>query len=143
MYTYTLETIIQAGRNRIAITSVPIRTNGELRKSRLFKSMGSYMKSFMMYRPLKFFGIIAALFFIPGLALGIRFLVLGASGHVQSLILAAVLMMMGTQTFIMGLQADLISANRKLLEDIQYRVRKSDADSGKPTADLEINGKEE
>ncbi|MBR6880638.1 MAG: glycosyltransferase family 2 protein [Clostridiales bacterium] len=151
MYTYTLETIIQAGRNRIAITSVPIRTNGELRKSRLFKSMGSYMKrsagviirSFMMYRPLKFFGIIAALFFIPGLALGIRFLVLGASGHVQSLILAAVLMMMGTQTFIMGLQADLISANRKLLEDIQYRVRKSDADSGKPTADLEINSKEE
>lgn len=149
MYTYTLETIIQAGRNRIAITSVPIRTNGELRKSRLFKSMSAYMKrsagviirSFMMYRPLRFFGWIAALFFIAGLALGIRFLIVGGSGHIQSLILAAVLMMMGGQTFVMGLQADLIAANRKLLEDIQYRVRRQDADSGKLTADLEVNNK--
>lgn len=146
-YTYTLETIIQAGRNRIAITSVPIRTNGELRKSRLFKSMSAYMKrsagviirSFMMYRPLRFFGKIAALFFVIGLAIGIRFLVVGAEGHIQSLILAAVFLMMGAQTFIMGLQADLIAANRKLLEDVQYRVRKMEVDTGKPTADLEVN----
>ena len=148
-YTYTLETIIQAGRNRIAITSVPIRTNGELRKSRLFKSMGSYMKrsagviirTYMMYRPLAFFGVIAALFFIPGLALGIRFLILGGSGHVQSLILAAVLMMLGAQTFFMGLQADLIAANRKLLEDVQYRVRKLEVKSGEMSSDIEVNDK--
>ncbi len=146
-YTYTLETIIQAGRNRIAIASVPIRTNGELRKSRLFKSMGSYIKrsagvivrSFMMYRPFRFFAKISIAFILPGVALGIRFLVLGGTGHVQSLILASVLVMMGAQIFVMGLQADLIAANRKLLEDIQYRVRKQDAETGKPVADLEIN----
>ncbi|MCQ2532324.1 MAG: glycosyltransferase family 2 protein [Saccharofermentans sp.] len=147
MYTYTLETIIQAGRNRIAITSVPIGTNPELRKSRLFKSMTAYMKrsagviirSFMMYRPLKFFSMFAAVFMLVGLALGIRFLCLGSSGHVQSLLLAVTFFIIGAQTFIMGLQADLIAANRKLLEDIQYRVRRQDADAGKPTADLEIN----
>ncbi len=150
-YTYTLETIIQAGRNRIAITSVPIRTNGELRESRLFKSMSAYMKrsagvivrSFMMYRPLRFFGKLSVVFFVPAIALGIRFLILGGTGHVQSLLLAAVLAMMGTQTFMMGLQADLIAANRKLLEDIQYRVRKHDVESDLPVADLEINKKEE
>ena len=103
------------------------------------RSAGVIMRSYMMYRPLAFFGAIAALFLIAGAALGIRFLVLGGTGHVQSLILAAVLLMMGAQTFIMGLQADLIAANRKLLEDIQYRVRKQDADSGKSVADLEIN----
>ncbi|MBO4636380.1 MAG: glycosyltransferase family 2 protein [Clostridiales bacterium] len=148
-YTYTLETIIQAGRNRIAITSVPIRTNGELRKSRLFKSMGAYMKrsagviirTYMMYKPLAFFGILSAIFFVPGLALGIRFLVLGGTGHIQSLILAAVLMMLGAQTFFMGLQADLIASNRKLLEDVQYRVRKLEVRSGEPSSDLEVNDK--
>ena len=147
MYTYTLETIIQAGRNRIAITSVPIGTNPELRKSRLFKSMTAYMKrsagviirSFMMYRPLKFFSMFAAIFVLAGIGLGIRFLCLGAAGHTQSLLLAVTFLLVGVQTFIMGLQADLIAANRKLLEDIQYRVRKMDADTGKPTADLEIN----
>lgn len=150
-YTYTLETIIQAGRNRIAITSVPIGTNPELRKSRLFKSMSAYMKrsagviirSFMMYRPLKFFGYISALFVLVGLALGIRFLCMGAEGHVQSLLLAVTFFIIGAQTFIMGLQADLISANRKILEDIQYRIRKNDAATGMPTADLIVNDKKE
>ncbi len=147
MYTYTLETIIQAGRNRIAITSVPIRTNPELRKSRLFKSMSAYMKrsagviirSFMMYRPLKFFGMISALFILVGVILGVRFLVLGATGHVQSLLLAVTFFIIGVQSFVMGLQADLISANRKILEDIQYRIRKNDANTGTKTADLIIN----
>lgn len=147
MYTYTLETIIQAGQKRIAITSVPIGTNPELRESRLFSSMNSYMKrsavviirSFMMYRPLKFFSMFAALFTLVGVILGVRFLVLGASGHVQSLLLAVTFLLIGAMTFILGLQADLIAANRKILEDIQYRVRRQDADSGKPTADLEIN----
>ncbi len=139
-YTYTLETIIQAGRNRIAMESVPIRTNPELRKSRLFSSMFGYvkrstitiMRSFMMYRPMSFFLTIGGVIFLLGLILGIRFLVFfltgSGTGHIQSLILASVLLMIGFQTAIIGLQADLIAANRKLLEDIQYHVRKLDYD---------------
>lgn len=140
-YTYTLETIIQAGRNKIAMESVPIRTNPELRKSRLFSSMFGYVKrsmvtivrSFMMYKPLRFFTLIGGIFLLIGLALGIRFLVyfcMGAgTGHIQSLILASTLSMMGFMTVIIGLQADVIAGNRKLLEDIQYHVRKLDYDA--------------
>lgn len=137
-YTYTLETIIQAGHNKAAIQSVNIHTNPETRKSRLFKSIWAYMRrsasviirSFMMYKPLRFFGIIGGLLFAVGFGIGVRFLVYyftgDGSGHVQSLIFAAILMLLGFQTIMMGLQADLIAANRKLLEDIQYRVRKAD-----------------
>ena len=142
-YTYTLETIVQAGRNKMAITSVPIRTNPELRKSRLCNSMFGYIKksmltiirAFMMYKPLRFFTIIGSTIFLIGLILGIRFLVfvfMGASGgHIQSLILASTLLLLGFQTFISGLQADLIASNRKLLEDIQERVRRLDYDHDK------------
>ena len=142
-YTYTLETIVQAGRNKMAITSVPIRTNPELRKSRLFNSMFGYIKksmltiirAFMMYKPLRFFTIIGSAIFLIGLILGIRFLVfvfMGESGgHIQSLILASTLLLLGFQTFISGLQADLIASNRKLLEDIQERVRRLDYDHDK------------
>ena len=142
-YTYTLETIVQAGRNNMAITSVPIRTNPELRKSRLFNSMFGYIKksmltiirAFMMYKPLRFFTIIGSTIFLIGLILGIRFLVfvfMGESGgHIQSLILASTLLLLGFQTFISGLQADLIASNRKLLEDIQERVRRLDYDHDK------------
>ena len=142
-YTYTLETIVQAGRNKMAITSVPIRTNPELRKSRLFNSMFGYIKksmltiirAFMMYKPLRFFTIIGSTIFLIGLILGIRFLVfvfMGESGgHIQSLILASTLLLLGFQPFISGLQADLIASNRKLLEDIQERVRRLDYDHDK------------
>ena len=142
-YTYTLETIVQAGRNKMAITSVPIRTNPELRKSRLFNSMFGYIKksmltiirAFMMYKPLRFFTIIGSVIFLIGLILGIRFLVfvfMGESGgHIQSLILASTLLLLGFQTFISGLQADLIASNRKLLEDNQERVRRLDYDHDK------------
>ena len=135
-YTYTLETIVQAGREKIAMTSVPIRTNGELRPSRLFSSMFGYVKksmvtiirAYIMYKPLQFFTIVGLVPFLIGIALGIRYLVFmavgAAGGHIQSLILAAVLLMMGFMTFIIGLQADLIAKNRKLLEDVQYQVRK-------------------
>ena len=136
-YTYTLETIIQAGWNRTAMVSVPVRTNPELRPSRLFSSMWRYMKrsaavimrTFAMYKPMRFFGIIGSIFFGMGVVLGIRFLVISlvtgsASGHIQSLILCAALLMIGVQIIITGVQADLISDNRKLLEDVQYRVRK-------------------
>jgi len=142
-YTYTLETIIQAGRNKMALISVPIRTNKETRKSRLFSNMWAYIKrstsviirAFMMYKPLKFFCIIGFIIFSLGVILGIRYLVYlfidNSTGHVQSLILAAILMMIGFQTFITGLQADLIAANRKILEEIQYRVRKMECEQEK------------
>lgn len=141
-YTYTLETIIQAGWNRTAMTSVPVRTNPELRPSRLFKSMGRYIKrsatvilrSFAMYKPMRFFGMIGGVFFLLGLILGVRFLWIflatgSGSGHIQSLILCAVLLMIGVQAFLTGVLADIISDNRKLLEDVQYRVRKMECDA--------------
>lgn len=142
-YTYTLETIIQAGHNKVAMTSVPIRTNAETRPSRLFSSMWRYMKrsasvitrSTIMYSPLKFFGIVGLILFALGLILGIRFLVFyltgDGDGHVQSLILTAILMMLGFQTIITGLLADTIAANRKIMEDIQYRVRKMECETDK------------
>ncbi|MBE6875284.1 MAG: glycosyltransferase family 2 protein [Ruminococcus sp.] len=139
-YTYTLETIIQAGHNKIAMTSVPIRTNAETRPSRLFSSMWKYMKrsatvitrSFVMYSPLKFFSIVGGILFLLGAILGIRFLIFMAmgdgAGHVQSLILTAILIMLGFQTITIGLLGDTIAANRKILEDVQYRVRKIECD---------------
>ena len=139
-YTYTLETIVQAGRSKIAMESVPIRTNAELRPSRLFSSMFGYVKksmltilrAFMMYRPLMVFSVIGSIIFAIGLAIGVRFLVYyfggSGAGHMQSLILASTLMLLGFQTFIVGILADIISANRKILEDVQYHVRKLDFD---------------
>ena len=148
-YTYTLETIVQAGRNKIACTSVKIRTNGELRPSRLFSSMFGYVKksmltigrAFLMYKPLKFFVTIGSILFAIGVALGIRFLYFlcigTGNGHTQSLILASMMIILGVMTGIVGLQADVISANRKLLEDIQYHVRKLDYDAKKDDKDKE------
>ena len=139
-YTYTLETIIQAGREKIAITSVPIRTNAELRPSRLFRSMRSYIKksaltiirAFMMYKPLKFFGIIGMIPFGIGTILGVRYLIYLAfdpnTGHVPSLILAAILLLMGVQTFVVGLHADIMAANRKMIEEIKYHLKKMEYD---------------
>lgn len=135
-YTYTLETIIQAGRRNIAITSVPIRTNGELRESRLFKSIPAYIKrsvftifrTFLMYKPLRFFATLGISIFTIGVLVGLRFLyfyTIGlGNGHVQSLLLAVLLIIVGFQSSIFGLIADLIADNRKLIEDVQYRVRK-------------------
>ena len=139
-YTYTLETIIQAGREKISITSVPVRTNAELRPSRLFHSMRSYVKksaltiirAFMMYKPLKFFGIIGMIPFTMGFILSVRYLIYLASdphtGHVPSLILAAILLLIGVQTFIVGLHADVMAANRKMIEEVKYHVKKMEYD---------------
>ena len=129
------------------MTSVPIRTNAELRPSRLFNSMFGYVKksmvtivrAFMMYKPLRFFSIIGGIIFLIGFLIGIRFLVFFAqgegNGHVQSLILSSTLLLLGFETLIVGLQADIIAANRKILEDIQYRIKKMDYDKN----DKEIN----
>lgn len=137
-YTYTLETIIQAKAKGLEIISVPIRVNPELRKSRLIKNVFDYIKRstftmlrmFIVYRPFRFFAIIGLLFLIPGLLVGLRFLYFylfgSGSGHVQSLILAAVLVLTGVQIGLIAVLADLLSVNRKLLEDIQTRLKKQE-----------------
>lgn len=140
-YTYTLETIVQAGREKIAITSVPVRTNEELRPSRLFHSIWGYVKksmitilrAYMMYKPLKCFTYLASVPMLIGLLIGFRFLyymALGNSpGHIQSLILGCTLIIIGFLTFMIGLVADVIAANRKLLQDTQYHVRRAEYDA--------------
>ena len=141
-YTYTLETIVQAGRQKMAITSVPIRTNGELRPSRLFHSMFGYVKksmltigrALMMYKPLYCFAWLAGIFGITGIGIGIRFLVYyfngSGAGHIQSLILASMFVIIAVMCAVIGLLGDVISANRKLLEDIQFELRKMDYGPG-------------
>lgn len=137
-YTYTLETIVQAGRERIPITSVPIRTNAELRPSRLFHSIWGYVKksmltiirAYIMYKPLKCFSYLASLPMLIGLLYAVRFIscyMTGTgAGHVQSLILGCTLIILGFLTFMIGLMADVISANRKILEDAQYHARRAE-----------------
>jgi glycosyltransferase involved in cell wall biosynthesis len=134
-YTYTLETIIQAGQKNMLVRSVPIRVNADLRPSRLITSLPAYLRKsiltiiriFVIYRPARFFGLIAAVLFGSGLLLGLRFVLLAAmgsgAGHVQSLILAGALLTMGFQTLLVAFLADLISANRKLLEEIRFMGR--------------------
>ena len=140
-YTYTLETIVQAGRGKMAMVSVPIRTNSELRPSRLFRSMFSYVKkgmvtilrAYMVYKPLRWFLTIGLFPFALGLIIGFRFLYFyftgTGEGHIQSLILASTLILVGFQTFVIGFLSDIISANRKIIEDIQYHVRRIDYNS--------------
>lgn len=135
-YTYTLETIIQAGQRGMKIESVPIRTNGYLRPSRLVKSIPSYvqrslftiLRIFMTYRPLRFFLFAGSVPFSLGFLLGVRWLILYFGGtprsHVPSLILAAILMLIGFQLWILGLVADLLAVNRKILEDNQLHFRR-------------------
>ena len=137
-YTYTLETIVQAGRERMAITSVPIRTNGELRPSRLFHSIWGYVKksmltilrAYMMYKPLKCFTYLASIPTLLGSCYAIRFILYyiagNGSGHVQSLILGCTLIIIGFLTFMIGLVADVIAANRKILQDTQYHARRAE-----------------
>jgi len=130
-YTYTLETIIQAGQKNMAITSVPIRTNEDLRPSRLLSSIPNYIKKsvvtivriFVVYKPFNFFISIAAVLFALGFLLGLRFLYFyltgDGEGHMQSVVLAGVLMGMGFQTGLIAFIADLLSVNRKLLEELK------------------------
>lgn len=136
-YTYTLETIIQAGAQRIALAHVPISTNPATRPSRLIasipryvrRSAGTILRVYAMYRPLKAFSLLSLVFLLGGVALGARFLYYyfsepNYSGHIQSLILTAILIVVGFLVFLVGLLADLIAANRRLVEDIRARVRR-------------------
>lgn len=137
-YTYTLETIIQAGQKNMAIDSVPIRVNDDLRPSRLVKSIPDYLKKsiitivriFIVYKPFSFFISIGLSLFVIGFLLGARFLYLyfteHSSGHIQSLILASILLGIGFQIMLVAFLADLIAVNRRLMEDIQYGMRKMD-----------------
>lgn len=141
-YTYTLETIIQAGQKGLVITSVPIRINGYLRPSRLVKSITAYVQHsiltivriFMTYRPLKFFMLLGSIPSSLGFLLCCRWLMLfwgiigddPAKPRVPSLILAAILILIGVQLWIFGLIADLMGVNRQLLEDIQLRLRRDE-----------------
>ena len=132
-YTYTLETIIQAGQKNISIVSVPVETNQDLRPSRLVRSIFSYvsrsfmtiLRIFVVYRPFRFFMTIGSILFGIGLLIGLRFLwfyIAGeGDGHVQSLILASVMLGMGFQTILIAFVADLLAANRRLLEEQRER----------------------
>jgi glycosyltransferase involved in cell wall biosynthesis len=133
-YTYTLETIIQAGQKGMTVVSVPVRVNDETRPSRLMSSMGSYiwrsmvtmLRVFVTYRPLRFFATLGSLAFLAGFVLGLRFLYFyltgDGDGKVQSTILAALLMGTGAFLCVVGLVVDLIAVNRALLEKLQWKI---------------------
>ena len=145
-YTYTLETIIQAGQKNLAITSVPIRVNHKLRPSRLVKSIPSYVRKsvvtivriFVVYKAFRFFMALGGSLFSVGLLAGMRFLYYyvteGGAGHIQSLILASIMLGVGFQTMLTAFLADLLAVNRRLMEDVQYRMRKMEI-----TADRALN----
>jgi glycosyltransferase involved in cell wall biosynthesis len=135
-YSYTLETLIQAGARRLAVAYVPVRTNPQIRRSRLMRSLLHYivnstaiiLRMYTMYRPLRVFLALGGLFGAAGLALVGRFLFFyftgNGLGHIQSVVLGAALLMVGFQVGLIGLVADLIGFNRKLLEETLYRVRR-------------------
>lgn len=154
-YSYTLETLIQAGAHNMAVQYVPIRTNPQTRPSRLMRNIPHYLanstatilRSYMMYRPLRVFSFLGLTSLLLGVAIGVRFiyffLVGQGSGHIQSLIFAAILSIIGVQILVIGLISDLIGFNRKILEEVNYRIRKielektfqTDRTSGNQTVD--------
>jgi glycosyltransferase involved in cell wall biosynthesis len=134
-YSYTLETLIQAGAQRRSIRYVPVRTNLPTRPSRLMNNLPHYLanstvtivRAYTFYRPLRVFTTISLILLAAGVLIGLRFLIAyftqGSAGHIQSLILSAVLLIAGFQTLLIGLVADLIGANRKIMEEVLLRVR--------------------
>jgi glycosyltransferase involved in cell wall biosynthesis len=136
-YSYTLESLIQAGAKQLAVTYVPVSTNDPTRPSRLMRSTPHYLtnivptiiRSYTLYRPLRVFSTISAIMIGGGVFLGLRFVYFNyianqGEGNIQSLILAAILLIVGFQVFTIGLVADLIGANRKIVEESLYRLRK-------------------
>lgn len=139
-YSYTLETLIQSGARRLAIEFVPIQTNPPTRPSRLMHHMTQFvshsavtiLRAYTMYRPLRVFMGVGLVMLLAGVAIGLRFLYFyftgTGAGHIQSLILAAILCIIGFQTMLIGLVADLVGFNRKIVEEVLYRMRKLEAD---------------
>ena len=135
-YSYTLETLIQAGARQFAVQYVPVRTNPPTRPSRLMRntyhyltnSAGTIVRAYATYRPLPVFFSIGGVMAGAGLLVGLRFLYFylagEGAGHIQSLILSAILLIVGFQIGLIGLIADLISSNRKILEEVVYRLRR-------------------
>jgi hypothetical protein len=135
-YSYTLETLIQAGARRMSVEYVPVRTNPQTRPSRLMRSLPHYLvnssativRAYTMYRPLRVFTALGLLMILGGLLGSGRFLYFYAvgqgAGHIQSVILSAVLLILGFQTLLIGLLADLINFNRRILEEALYRLRR-------------------
>ncbi len=148
-FTYTLETLIQAGQARLAVDAVPVRTNPKTRESRLFtgtlqylrRSAGTIIRIYTMYRPLRAFLLLASILFGLGTLLGVRFLYFhftaDQAGHVQSLILAAVFLISAFIVLVAGLLADLVGANRKLLEDVVTRLRRLEYEADRNPQDQE------
>jgi glycosyltransferase involved in cell wall biosynthesis len=161
-FSYTLESIIQAGKKRMAIAHVQIETNSRTRKSRLFDSMFSYIKRsaativriYAMYEPLKIFTYVGVTIIIVGALISSRFFYtflterVTWARHLQSLLIAGVVVIIGVQVLLIGLLADVSSANRKLLEDLLYRGRSLErpapaddvADAGEPARELSNAG---
>lgn len=143
-FTYTLETVIQAGNRNLGVQSVPVRTNAPTRPSRLYSGIGTYLRKsiatifrvYTLYKPLKTFFAIGSVLMFFGILLGVRFLWYFAQGdrggHIQSLILAAVFLIIGFQTWLIALLADLMSVNRRLTEDVLIRVRKLESPDKRP-----------
>jgi len=139
-FSYTLETLIQAGKMNLAVKSVPVETNETPRTSRLFNNVFTFLKNsastivrtYAMHEPLKIFLTVAALFFVLGLIPGIRFLVFFFSGnpggHIQSLILSAILLIISFLLVVIAILSDLISSNRKLIEETLWRLKKLESE---------------
>ena len=149
-YTYTLETIIQAGRKGIPITSVPVKVNADLRPSRLMSSIGSYvwrsiltiLRIFIIYKPLRFFAILGFIVALPAIFFILRFLVFflmgSGDGHIQSLVVAAGLLSLAGIIIVGGVLANLVSTNRLLLEDLRMRSLRAEIKASEHDETLEI-----
>jgi len=139
-FSYTIETVIQAGKKNLAVTSVPVGTNAKTRESRLYKSIPNFLersvttmvRMYAMYQPLRVFFYIGMFFILTGLVPSIRFLYLyfsgSGAGNIQSLILAAILFIIGFQVLMIGIVADVIGFNRKLIEEVLLRVKRVEYD---------------
>ena len=139
-YSYTLESLIQAGARRAAVEFVPIGINPQTRPSRLMRSIPHYirksgvtiLRAYTMYRPLRVFTTTGIITILLGLIPAVRFLFFYLSGdrvgHVQSLILATILLVVGFQILLIGLLADLISFNRQIGEEALFRIRRLEAE---------------
>ena len=151
-FTYTLETIIQAGNRNLGVQSVMVKTNAPTRPSRLYSGIGTYMRKSMatifrvhtVYRPLKTFFFIGTLLMLAGVTLGGRFLWFyfngERGGHVQSLILAAVFLIVGFQTWLIALLADLVAVNRRLSEDMLIRLKRIELSDKRPQQQQQQRG---
>lgn len=137
-FTYTLETLIAAGKRRFAVVDVPVRTRATRRTSRLAPTMGHYLaqagaamaRAYALYEPLKVFTVLGLVLFLGGVGLGVRYLYfwffnLNPTGHIQSLILGAILSIVGFQVLCLAVLADLLAGNRRLVEELLYQLRRS------------------